>query len=78
MAGAECPGNRRIAHALNKCLSPVIGRVNAGSSRGQVPGSPAAGRYSRVLLIRLIRGSKSKPSNLVTPNPISDWPWESV
>ena len=58
--------------------SQRIGRVNAGSSRGQVPGSPAAGRYSRVLLIRLIRGSKSKPSNLVTPNPISDWPWESV
>jgi hypothetical protein len=58
--------------------SQRIGRVSAGSSRGQAPGSPAAGRYSRVLLTRLIRGSRSKPSSRVMPNPISDWPWVSV
>jgi hypothetical protein len=58
--------------------SQRIGRVSAGSSRGQALGSPADGRYSRVLLIRLIRGSRSKPSSLAMPNPISDWPWESV
>ena len=38
--------------------SQRIGRVSAGSSHGQAPESPAAGRYSRVLLIRLIRGGK--------------------
>jgi hypothetical protein len=29
-------------------------------------------------LIRLILGSRSKPSSFVIPNPISDWPWVST
>src|SRR5262249_8500122 len=57
--------------------SQRIGRVSAGSSRGHAPGSPATGRYSRVLLICLIRGSRSKPSSLVTPNAIAGFLWTS-
>jgi hypothetical protein len=58
--------------------SQRIGRVSAGTRPGQASGSAAAGRYSLAVLIRLIRGSRSKPSSLVTPNPISDWPWVST
>lgn len=36
---------------------------------------PATGRYSLTLLIRLMRGSRSKFSSRVMPNPISDFMW---
>ena len=40
--------------------------------------SPAvSSRYSRILLIRLMRGSRSNPSSRVNPNPISDFMWTS-
>src|SRR6266536_5030559 len=52
--------------------SQRIGRVSAGARPGQASGSPVAGRYILMVLIRLIRGSRSKPSSLVMPNPISD------
>jgi hypothetical protein len=55
-----------------------IGRVIAGARPGHRSGSPAAGRYSFTLLIRLIRGRRSNPSSLVMPNPISDWPCVST
>ncbi|CAL9595081.1 hypothetical protein SUDANB6_05338 [Streptomyces sp. enrichment culture] len=58
--------------------SQRIGRVSAGVSRGWASGSPATGRYSFTLLVRLILGSRSKFSSLVMPTPISDWPCESV
>jgi hypothetical protein len=50
-----------------------------GARRANRSAGPAGpGRNSRVVLIRLIRGSRSMPSSRVMPNPISDWPWEST
>src|SRR4051812_30217257 len=59
-------------------FAQLIGRVIAGFSPGHRSASPAAGRYSFTLLMRLIRGSSSNPSSLVLPNPISDWPCVST
>jgi hypothetical protein len=49
---------QRLLEHLAGDQVPADRRGQRGLRRGQAPGSPAVGRYSRVLLIRLIGGSR--------------------